>query len=103
MKKYKVVEVDSFFRAHIDIKGKANKYGEPKIITLPVYYEVYSGTIDYRSGNWIRLDPVDIIATLTSAREEAAWRRKHPKENQNACYIVRRYRHGRKVKTGKDD
>lgn len=73
-----------------------------KIITLPVYYEVYSGTIDYRSGNWVRLDPVDIVTTLTSAREEAAWRREHPKENQNACYIVRRYRHGRKVKTGKD-
>lgn len=74
-----------------------------KIIALPAYYEVYSGTMNYRSGEWIRLDPVDIIATLTSAREEAAWRRKHPKENQNACYIVRRYRHGRKVKTSKDD
>ena len=31
MKKYKVVEVDSFFRAHIDIKGKSNEYGEPKL------------------------------------------------------------------------
>lgn len=74
-----------------------------KIIALPAYYEIYSGTIDYRSGKWIRLDPVDIIATLTSAREEVAWRRKHPKENQNACYLVRRYRHGRKVETSKND
>lgn len=74
-----------------------------KTIALPAYYEVYSGTIDYRSGNWIRLDPIDIIATLTSAREEVAWRRKHPKDNQNACYLVRRYRHGRQIKTGKDN
>ena len=74
-----------------------------KTIALPAYYEVYSGTIDYRTGHWIRLDPVDIIATLTSAREEGAWRRKHSKEDQNACYLVRRYRHGRKVKTSKDD
>ena len=74
-----------------------------KTIALPAYYEVYSGTIDYRSGKWVRLDPVDIIATLTSAREEVDWRRKHSKENQNACYLVRRYRHGCKVKTSKDD
>ena len=74
-----------------------------KTIALPAYYEVYSGTIDYRSGKWVRLDPVDIIATLTSAREEAAWRRKHPKEDQNACYIVRRYRHVHQIKTGKND
>ena len=74
-----------------------------KIITLPVYYEVCSGKMNYRTGEWIRMDSIDIVTTLTSAREEAAWRRKHPKENQNACYIVRRYRHGRKVKTSKDD
>ena len=84
-------------------QAKEEAVAMKKIITLPVYYEVYSGTMNYRSGEWIRLDPVDIVSSLTSAREEAAWRRKHSKENQNACYIVRRYRHGRKVKTGKDD
>lgn len=63
-------------------------------LTCPVYYEVYSGIIDYRSGAWVRMDPVDIFRTLASAREELNFRWKHPSDNQNAAYIIRRYRHG---------
>lgn len=73
-----------------------------KIIYLPAYYEVYSGILNYRTGIWDKLDPVDIVTTLTSAREELHCRQKHY-EHINAAYIVRRYRHGRKVKTGKND
>lgn len=64
-------------------------------LTCLVYYEVYSGIIDYRSGVWVRMDPVDIFQTLTSAREELKYRWKHPSDNQNAAYIIRRYRHGK--------
>lgn len=65
-----------------------------KTITTPVYYEVYSGIINYRTGVWVRMDPVDITQTLASARDELKWRQKHPTENQNAAYITRRYHHG---------
>ena len=65
-----------------------------KPTTCPIYYEVYSGIINYRSGQWVRMDPVDIFRTLASAREELKFRQKHPTENQNAAYIIRRYRHG---------
>lgn len=65
-------------------------------IKCPIFYEVRSGIIDYRSGAWVRLDPVDIFRTLASAREELKFRQKHPTENQNAAYIIRRYRHGNK-------
>lgn len=64
-----------------------------KTITCPVYYEVHSGIMDYRTGNWIRHDYVDKFGTLINARAELKWRFNRPKEGQNACYIVRRYRH----------
>lgn len=65
-----------------------------KPTTTPVYYEIHSGIMDYRTGSWITHDPVDIVQTRTSAREELTWRNKHPTTNQNTAYIVRRYRHG---------
>lgn len=65
-------------------------------LTCPVYYEVHSGIMDYRTGNWIRHDYVDKFGTLINARAELNRRFKRPKEGQNACYIVRRYRHGNK-------
>lgn len=61
-----------------------------------IYYEVHSGIMDYRSGKWIRHDYVDQLGTLLRAREELTWRNRHPKEGQNAAYIIRRYRHGNK-------
>lgn len=61
-----------------------------------IYYEVHSGIMDYRTGNWIRHDYVDQLGTLLRAREELTWRNRHPKEGQNAAYIIRRYRHGDK-------
>lgn len=63
---------------------------------LPFYYLVYSGILDYRSGNFIRMDPVDTFTTLASARDERSYRLNNPSDNMNACYIVRRYRHGTK-------
>ena len=62
-------------------------------LTCPVYYEVHSGIMDYRTGKWIRHDYVDKFGTLINAQAELKWRFKRPKEGQNACYIVRRYRH----------
>lgn len=61
-----------------------------------IYYEVHSGIMDYRTGKWIRHDYVDQLGTLLRAREELTWRNRHPKEGQNAAYIIRRYRHGNK-------
>ena len=29
--KYKIIEVDGFLRSCIDVNGKANKYGKPKL------------------------------------------------------------------------
>lgn len=75
-------------------ENKAIQEALKKPITCPVYYEVYSGIINYRSGAWLRMDPVDIFRTLASAREELKYRQKHPTDNQNAAYIIRRYRHG---------
>lgn len=70
-----------------------------KTVTLPFYYEVHSGIIDYRTGRWIQHDIVDIVTSLYAAREEMKYRRKHPvNANQNALYTVRRYRHGSQVK-----
>lgn len=63
---------------------------------LPFYYLVYSGILDYRSGIFIRMDPVDTFTTLASAREECSYRLNNPSDNMNACYIVRRYYHGTK-------
>ena len=59
-----------------------------------IYYEVHSGIMDYRTGNWISHDNVDQLGTLIRARDELKWRIRHPKEGQNAAYIIRRYRHG---------
>lgn len=60
---------------------------------LPVYYEIHSGIMDYRTGTWIRHDNVDIVRTLYSARTELAWRFRHPTPGQNAAYLKRRYEH----------
>lgn len=59
-----------------------------------IYYEVHSGIMDYRTGKWISHDYVDQFGTLIRARDELTWRIRHPKEGQNAAYIIRRYRHG---------
>ena len=61
-----------------------------------IFYEVHSGIMDYRTGNWIFHDYVDQVGTLLRAREELTWRIRHPTTNQNAAYIIRRYRHGDK-------
>ena len=61
---------------------------------LPVYYEIHSGIMDYRTGHWISHDNVDIVRTLSSARAELAWRFRHPTPGQNAAYLKRRYEHG---------
>lgn len=63
---------------------------------LPFYYFVYSGILNYRSGNFIRMDPIDTFTTLASARDERRYRLNNPSDNMNACYIVRRYCHGTK-------
>lgn len=63
---------------------------------LPVYYEIHSGIIDYRTGTWIRHDNVDIVRTLYSARAELAWRFRNPTPGQNAAYLKRRYEHDNK-------
>ena len=75
-----------------------------KTITLPLYYEVYSGILNYRTGNWIKMDPVDIVTTKTSALIEVKWRRQHPyTPDMNALYIVRRYRHEDTIKITKNN
>lgn len=61
---------------------------------LPVYYEIHSGIMNYRTGQWISHDNVDIVRTLSSARAELAWRLRHPTPGQNAAYLKRRYGHG---------
>ena len=61
---------------------------------LPVYYEIHSGIMNYRTGQWISHDNVDIVRTLSSARAELAWRFRHPTPGQNAAYLKRRYEHG---------
>lgn len=63
---------------------------------LPVYYEIHSGIMNYRTGTWISHDKVDIVITLSSARAELAWRFRHPTPGQNAAYLKRRYKHGHK-------
>lgn len=75
-------------------QNKAIEEALKKPLTCPIFYEVRSGIMNYRSGAWVRMDPVDIFRTLASAREELKFRQKHPTENQNAAYIIRRYRHG---------
>lgn len=67
---------------------------------LPIYYEIHSGIMDYRTGKWISHDNVDIVRTLSSARAELAWRFRHPTPGQNAAYLKRRYEHGNQ-NTGK--
>lgn len=86
------------------IKARQEAEVMKKEITLPIYYEVHSGIMNYRTGTWISHDPVDIVTTKHSALEEIKWRRKHPAtEDQNALYIVRRYRHGSSIKITKDN
>lgn len=63
---------------------------------LPIYYEVHSGIMDYRTGTWISHDKVDIVRTLYSARAELAWRFRNPTPGQNAAYLKRRYEHDHK-------
>ena len=86
------------------VKARQEAEVMKKEILLPIYYEVHSGIINYRTCIWISHDPVDIVTTKHSALEEMKWRRKHPAtEYQNALYIVRRYRHGSSFKITKDN
>lgn len=80
------------------IKARKEVEAMKKPIVCPIYYEVHSGIMDYRRAIWVIHDPVDIFTTLKSAREELAWRRRYYEDN-NAAYIVRRYRHGSKIET----
>lgn len=61
---------------------------------ITIYYEVHSGIMDYRTGNWVKMDPVSVHTSLISAREEMHIRIWKAPKDQNACYIVRRYLHG---------
>lgn len=88
------INVLSVRRINQQRRNKAIEEALKKPITCPIFYEVRSGIMNYRSGAWVRMDPVDIFRTLASAREELKFRQKHPTENQNAAYIIRRYRHG---------
>lgn len=86
------------------VKARRETEVMKKEILLPIFYEIHSGIMDYRTGTWIYHDPVDIVTTKHSALEEMKWRRKHPAtKDQNALYIVRRYRHGSSVKITKDN
>lgn len=76
-----------FIPAKPDIKQVVSK--------VQTFYEVYSGILDYRTGQFIRMDPVDKFTTLNSARDEKRFRILHPSDGQNAIYIVRRYHHGK--------
>lgn len=67
-----------------------------RTITVPVYYEVRSGIIDYRSGKWIREDNPYASLKKGNALQEFRYRCKHPTEGQNAVHIVRRYQHAYK-------
>jgi len=63
-----------------------------KTITKPVQWVLCWGKIDYRTGIW-EWKNEHVFENRTAARANKNSFLRYPVGDQNACYIVRRYRH----------
>lgn len=69
-----------------------------KTITKPVQWVLCLGKIDYRTGTW-EWKNEHVFENRTAARANKNNFLRYPVADQNACYIVRRYRHENKNTT----
>ena len=49
---YKIIEVDNGIRSQIDIKGKPNKYGEPKLFKTVKDAQKWIDRWTYKGMSW---------------------------------------------------
>ena len=64
-------------------------------ITKPVRWVLCWGRMDYRTGQWQWKNEHSFENRTAALANKNSYMR-YPVENQNACYVVRRYEHGHK-------